>query len=69
MRIRTNDTVLVTKGKDRGKRGQIQRALPAEGKVVVEGLNMVKRHTKAAGGVRQAGIIDKEMRDAMKIRK
>jgi large subunit ribosomal protein L24 len=61
VRIRTNDTVLVTKGKDRGKRGQIQRSLPAQGKVVVEGLNMVKRHTKAAGGVRQAGIIDKEM--------
>ncbi len=61
MKVRTNDTVLVTKGRDRGKQGQVQRTFPAEGKVVVEGMNMVKRHAKATRGARQAGIIDKEM--------
>ena len=61
MKLRTNDTVLVTKGRDRGKQGQITRALPKENKVLVEGINMVKRHAKATGVARQAGIIDKEL--------
>ena len=60
MRIRRNDVVQVTRGKDRGKRGKVQRALPREGRVVVEGVNMVKRHVRARGGVRQAGIVQQE---------
>jgi large subunit ribosomal protein L24 len=61
MRLRANDTVLVIKGRDRGKQGQIQRVLPKENKVLVEGVNIVLRHTKAAPNVRQAGIVQKEL--------
>jgi large subunit ribosomal protein L24 len=60
MRIRKNDTVLVTKGKDRGKQGVVQRTFKDQDKVVVEGINIVKRHTKAQG-MSGAGIIEKEM--------
>ena len=61
MKLRTNDTVLVLKGRDRGKQGRIQRTLPREGKVLVEGVNIVMRHTKQSGISRQAGIIQKEL--------
>ena len=47
MKIKKGDTVLVTSGKDRGKKGGILRALPKERKVVVEGVNLVKRHQRA----------------------
>ena len=60
MRIRKNDTVLVTKGKDRGKQGVVQRTFKDKDKVVVEGINIVKRHTKAQG-MSGADIIEKEM--------
>ena len=61
MKFRSNDTVLVIKGRDRGKQGQVQKVLPKQKKVLVDGINMVKRHTKASGIVRQAGIIQKEL--------
>ena len=60
MRIRKNDTVLVTKGKDRGKQGVVQRTFKDQDKVVVEGINIVKRHTKAQG-MSGADIVEKEM--------
>jgi large subunit ribosomal protein L24 len=60
MKIRKNDTVLIIVGKDRGKKGKVRRALPKEKKVIVEGLNMIKRHSKAKGQARQAGIIELE---------
>ena len=44
--IRKNDNVLVTAGKDRGKRGRVLRVLPDKNRLVVEGVNFVKRHTK-----------------------
>ena len=44
--IRKNDNVLVTTGKDRGKRGRVLRVLPEKNRLVVEGVNFVKRHTK-----------------------
>lgn len=47
MKIKTNDQVKIIKGKDRGKTGKVLRSLPAMGKVVVEGLNMFTKHTKA----------------------
>ena len=59
MRITKNDTVLVIAGKDRGKTGKVLEARPEKGKVVVEGLNIVKRHTKPRGAARQAGIIER----------
>ncbi len=44
--VRKNDNVLVTTGKDRGKRGRVLNVLPAKNRVVVEGVNIIKRHTK-----------------------
>lgn len=46
VRIRKNDTVLVRAGKDRGKRGRVLQVLPDRNRVVVEGVGMVKRHTR-----------------------
>ncbi len=60
MKIRKNDNVLVIAGKDRGKKGKVRRALPREDKVLVEGINMIKRHSKTKGQARQAGIIELE---------
>lgn len=60
MKIRKNDTVLVIAGKDRGKKGKVRKALPKEDKVIVEGVNMIKRHSRAKGQARQAGIIELE---------
>ena len=45
--IRKNDNVVVTTGKDRGKRGRVVRVVPDKNRVVVEGVNIIKRHTKA----------------------
>jgi large subunit ribosomal protein L24 len=45
--IRKNDNVVVTTGKDRGKRGRVVRVVPEKNRVVVEGVNIIKRHTKA----------------------
>ena len=61
MRLRANDTVLVLKGRDRGKRARVQYTLPKQDKILVEGVNLVSRHTKPTGTTRQAGIIQKEM--------
>jgi large subunit ribosomal protein L24 len=60
MKIRKNDTVLIIAGKDRGKKGKVRKALPKDKKVIVEGLNMIKRHSRAKGQARQAGIIELE---------
>ncbi len=60
LHVRKGDTVVVLSGKDKGKRGKIIEALPKKGKVVVEGVNKVKRHTKASQKVPQGGIIVKE---------
>ena len=61
MRVKRGDTVQVLSGKNRGKRGQVMRAFPAKGTVVVDGANMAKRHTKARGATMQGGIIDKDI--------
>lgn len=61
-KIRKGDEVVVLAGKDKGKRGTVRRVLPQDDKVVVENINMVKRHTK--GNPMQGtpgGIIEKEM--------
>ncbi len=59
------DNVVVIAGKDKGKQGEVLRTLPREGKIVVRGVNILKRHTKAGrsvGGNRamQGGIVDFE---------
>ncbi len=60
MKIKKNDTVLVIAGKDRGKRGRVRKSLPRKGRIVVDGLNMIKRHSRTSGQARQAGIIEME---------
>ena len=60
MKIRKNDTVLVIVGKDRGKKGRVRQALPKNNVVIVDGINMIKRHSRARGAARQAGIIELE---------
>jgi large subunit ribosomal protein L24 len=60
MKVRKNDTVIVIAGKDRGKKGKVRRALPNKDRVIVEGLNMIKRHSRAQRATRQAGIIELE---------
>jgi large subunit ribosomal protein L24 len=61
MRLRSGDRVRVLTGKDRGAEGQILRALPRRGKVIVEGVNIAKRHTKSRDATTPGGIIDKAM--------
>ena len=60
LNIKTGDTVVVISGKDKGKEGKINRAFPAEGKVIVAGVAMVKRHQKPRGQGMPGGIIEKE---------
>lgn len=60
MNIRKNDTVLVISGKDKGKKGKVRYAFPKEKRLVVEGANMIKKHSKARAAARQAGIIERE---------
>ena len=60
MKIRKNDTVLVIAGKDKGKTGKVRFAYPKEEQLIVESINFIKRHIRARGRVRQAGIIQLE---------
>ena len=60
MKIQKNDTVLIIVGKDKGKKGKVRKAIPSKDRVVVEGLNLIKRHSKTKGKTRQAGIIELE---------
>ena len=61
MKIRKGDRVRVLSGKDRGKEGTVMRALPTERKVIVDGVNVAKKHQKATRATMQGGIIDKDM--------
>lgn len=61
MRIRKGDRVRVLTGKDRGKEGEVSRAIPAKNKVIVDGVNVAKKHQKATRATMQGGIIDKDM--------
>ncbi len=59
--IRRNDTVLVTTGKDRGKRGRVLKVLPEKNRVIVEGINFIKRHTRPNPGRNiKGGIVQRE---------
>jgi len=60
MKIRKDDTVLVIAGKDRGKKGKVRFAYPKDERVIVEGINMIKKHMRAVREVRQAGIVERE---------
>lgn len=58
--IKKNDTVKVIAGKDRGKSGKVLRLIPKKDRVIVEKINMVKRHMKPSQQSRQGGILEKE---------
>ncbi|MAF85833.1 MAG: 50S ribosomal protein L24 [Dehalococcoidales bacterium] len=60
MQIRKNDTVLVIVGKDKGKKGKVRFAYPKKERLLVDGVNFIKKHTRAKKGARQAGIIEQE---------
>jgi large subunit ribosomal protein L24 len=59
--IRKNDTVLVIGGKDRGKRGRVLKILPDKNRLIVEGVNMIKRHTRPNPQKNiKGGIVERE---------
>ena len=58
--IKINDTVAVVAGKEKGKRGRVLMVLPEKGRVIVEKVNFIKRHTKPSQKHRQGGIIERE---------
>ena len=60
MQIRKNDNVLVIAGRDKGKKGKVRQTFPEKSRLTVEGVNMIKRHSRARGAARQAGIIEME---------
>ena len=59
-KIKKGDRVVLLTGRDRGKQGQVLKVMPKDERVVVEGLNMVQRHTKPSQGDPQGGIKTKE---------
>src|SRR5439155_25951063 len=59
-RVKRNDTVMIIAGKERGKVGKVLRVLPAANRVVVERLNLVKRHLKPRGPQSPGGVLEKE---------
>jgi large subunit ribosomal protein L24 len=58
--VRKGDTVVIIAGRERGKRGKVLRVMPAEGRVLVERLNLMKKHQKPTQKLRQGGIIERE---------
>ena len=61
MRIKKGDKVQVLSGKDRGKQAHVVRAMPADGRGIVEGVHVAKRHAKPTRATMQGGVIDKFM--------
>ena len=60
MSIKKGDTVIVLSGKDKGKQGKVLVAMPADRKVIVEGINVVSRHTRPRKQGEEGGILKKE---------
>ena len=58
-RIKKGDQVVVTTGRDKGKQGEVLRVLPKEGRAVVQGVSMIKRHSRPNAGS-PGGIVEKE---------
>ena len=61
MKIKTNDTVIVLSGKDKGKKGKVLKAMPTENKVIVEGVCVATCHTKPRKQGDEGGIVRKEI--------
>ena len=58
--VRKGDTVIVVAGKERCKKGKVLRVIPEKGRVVVERINMIKKHQRPTQKIRQGGIIERE---------
>jgi len=60
VQIRKNDSVMVITGRERGKTGKVLRVLPEKGALIIERVNLVKRHSKPRGPQQPGGIVEKE---------
>lgn len=60
MHVKKGDQVVLLSGKDKGKRGNVLVAMPREGRVIVEGVNIIKRHTRPSARNQHGGIIERE---------
>ena len=60
MKIKKSDMVIVISGADKGKTGKVLQVIPERDRIIVEGINFVKRHTKSRGQGEQSGILEKE---------
>ncbi len=58
--VKTNDTVIILSGKDKGKKGKVLAVSPKENKIIVEGCNMIKKHVKPRKMGDKGGIVDAE---------
>jgi large subunit ribosomal protein L24 len=58
--VKKNDMVMVITGRERGKTGKVLKVIPASGRVIIERLNIVKRHSKPRGAASPGGIVEKE---------
>ena len=61
LHVKKGDTVVVIAGKDKGKKGKILQAMPAKSRVVVEGVNIIKKHTRPTQKMPQGGIVEKKL--------
>ena len=68
LHVRKNDTVVVISGKDQGKTGEVLKVYPKTGKVLVQGVNIVKKHQKPNRANAQGGIIDRKRRSYIQLK-
>ncbi len=60
LHVKKDDMVMIIAGKEKGKSGKVSRLFTAKGRLVVEGLNIVKRHTRPSQSNQEGGIVEKE---------
>lgn len=58
MKLKKGDQIIVTKGKDKGRKGKIEKVFPKSGKILIPGINVYKRHMKSRGEKQPGGIVD-----------
>lgn len=59
--VKKGDEVVILSGKDKGRRGKVQKVMPSDNKVVIEGMNLAKKHAKPSKANPQGGVIDKSL--------
>lgn len=60
LHVKKDDLVMIIAGKDKGKSGKVLRVMPSKGRVLIENLNLIKRHTRPSRSNNEGGIIEKE---------